>query len=115
VGDTLYNLSTLEQVFHVVFTLSCTNVSRCYLNGKHVNCASNPATDFPPRERKLFVTNPVNKYFSISELFLWSSEMTPEQVLDIYQGILCMFWLFCYMSLFYCFISMYLVRTGLHT
>ena len=103
-GDTLYNLSTLEQVFHVVFTLSDTNVTRCYINGKHVNCASNPVTDFPPRERKLFVTNPVNKYFSISELFLWSSEMTPEQVVNVYQGILC----FGYFVTCLCFIVLFL-------
>ena len=69
-----------------------------------MNCASNPVTDFPPRERKLFVTNPVNKYFSISELFLWSSEMTPEQVVNVYQGILC----FGYFVTCLCFIVLFL-------
>lgn len=41
---------------------------------------------FPQMERMFSVSTPVNKYFNLTELFLWSSEMTLKQVLEEYHG-----------------------------
>ncbi|XP_028393077.1 uncharacterized protein LOC114517517 [Dendronephthya gigantea] len=51
------------------------------------NHSSSPSPeDFLPEMERLFsVSTPFNEYFNLSELFLWSSEMTTEQVLEEYQ------------------------------
>ena len=83
VGDKSYSVSTSEHVFHVVFTLSTVNGSRCYINGKH--WTSDPFSVPPsPGERGLSIA--IREDFKLTELFLWSSEMTPEQVLEEYEG-----------------------------
>ena len=100
VGDKSYSVSTSEQVFHVVFTLSTVNGPRCYINGTHMSWKSNFSSGPPsPRERKLSIA--IREDYKITELFLWSSEMTPKQVLEEYEGRNFMF--FIYLSHFVVF------------
>lgn len=88
VGNTRYTLSTSENVFHVVFTLSALNESHCYLNGTNVDCPCSTHIISNSKERVLVVWSAENRNYTISDLFLWPSEMSPEQVLAEYQGII---------------------------
>ena len=49
---------------------------------------SNHSTILTPKDRVLLVSSSGNKNYTITELFLWPSEMTPDQVLAEYQGML---------------------------
>ncbi len=60
------------------------------------NSSSGPPS---PRERKLSIA--IREDYKITELFLWSSEMTPKQVLEEYEGRNFMF--FIYLSHFVVF------------
>ena len=95
-----YRVSTFNEVFHVVFTSSGVNGPRCFINGKHTSWNDNrSAADIPERKNRLFIGAPVNIDFHLSELSLWSSEITPEQVLEEFQGNHFTFLLFCNHSL----------------
>ena len=88
VGNTGYTLLASEKVFHIVFTLSAFNKSHCYLNGINVDCPSYSRILSKSKERILVVGSAENRNYTISDLFLWPSEMSPEQVLAEYQGII---------------------------
>ena len=88
VGNTRYTLSTSEKVFHIVFTLSAFNKSHCYLNGTNVDCPSYSRIKSGSKERVFVVRSAENRNYTISDLFLWPSEMSHEQVLAEYQGII---------------------------
>lgn len=62
--------------------------SRCYINGKYMKWTNtnNYSVSFPVRERTFSVTTPVNDYFNLSHLVLWSSEMTLKQIVREYEG-----------------------------
>ena len=77
----------MQSVFHVVFTTSGMNTSHCYINGKDVNCIPIFArSNFIKKETNFIVAKPVSENNNLTELFLWSSEMTPKQVIEEYQG-----------------------------
>lgn len=76
---------TSDKVFHIVFTYSFMNGSRCYVNGKlEVISSASRDTWKSPGANALYV----NTNYNLSELFLWSSEMTAEQVMEEYEGLL---------------------------
>ena len=78
-----YHVLTLNEVFHVLFTSSGVNGPRCFINGKHTKWYNySSVVDLPVTANELSIVTPVNIDFHLSELSLWSSEITPEQVLE---------------------------------